>query len=152
MLEDLLTIKRRREDDAAAAVGEARRTVERQREACKTRRTALDEYNVWQEAEKLRLYEEVYRKSVTRAKLEGYRERTGLLRQRQLRLEEELDKAERDLQAAEAELQEARRKRLDAHTQVMKFEEYQAVLEAEQKREAERREEAEAEDIAPLRS
>ena len=110
MLEDLLTIKRRREDDAAAVVGEARRAVERQREACKTRRTALDEYNVWQEAEKLRLYEEVYRKSVTRAKLEGYRERTGLLRQRQLRLEEELDKAERDLQAAEAELQEAKRK------------------------------------------
>lgn len=152
MLEDLLTIKRRREDDAAAVVGEARRTVERQRGACKTRRTALDEYNVWQEAEKLRLYEEVYRKSVTRAKLEGYRERTGLLRQRQLRLEEELEHAERDLQAAEAELQEARRKRLDAHKQVVKLEEYQAVLEAEQKREAERKEEVEAEDIVPLRS
>lgn len=150
MLEDLLIIKRRREDDAAAVVGEARRTAERQREACKTRRTALDEYNIWQEAEKLRLYEEVYRKSVTRAKLEGYRERIGLLRQRQLRLEEELDKAERDLQAAEAELQEARRKRLDAHRQVVKFEEYQAVLEAEQKREAERKEEAEAEDIVSL--
>ena len=89
--------------------------------------------------------------SVTRAKLEGYRERIGLLRQRQLRLEEELEKAERDLQAAEAELQEARRKRLDAHRQVVKFEEYQAVLEAEQKREAERKEEAEAEDIVPLR-
>ena len=152
MLEDLLTIKRRREDDAAAVVGEARRTVDRQRAACKAGQTALDEYNVWQEAEKVRLYEEVYRKSVTRAKLEGYRERIGLLRQRQLRLEEELDKAERDLQAAEAELQEARRKRLDAHRQVVKFEEYQAVLEAEQKREAERKEEAEAEDIAPLRS
>ena len=152
MLEDLLTIKRRREDDAAALVGEARRAVDRQRAACEAGRTALDEYNVWQEAEKLRLYEEVYRKSVTRAKLEGYRERTGLLRQRQLQLEEELENAERDLQAAEAELQEARRKRLDAHRQVVKFEEYQAVLEAEQKRETERKEEAEAEDIVPRRS
>ena len=152
MLEDLLTIKRRREDDAAAVVGEAQRTVDQRRAACKAGRATLDEYNVWQEAEKLRLYEEVYRKSVTRAKLEGYRERTGLLRQRQLQLEEELDKAERDLQVAEAELQEARRKRLDAHRQVVKFEEYQAVLEAERKREAERKEEAEAEDIVPLRS
>lgn len=151
MLEDLLTIKRRREDDAAAVVGEAQRTVDRQRAACKTRQTELDEYNVWQDAEKARLYEEVHRKSVTRAKLEGYRERIGLLRQRQLGLEEELEKAERDLQAAEAELQEARRKRLEAHRQVVKFEEYQAVLEAEQKREAERKEEAEAEDIVPLR-
>ena len=152
MLEDLLTIKRRREDDAAAVVGEAQRTVDRQRAACRAKRTSLDEYNVWQEAEKVRLYEEVYRKNVTRAKLEGYRERTGLLRQRQLRLEEELEKAERDLQVAEAELEDARRKRLDAHRQVVKFEEYQAVLAAERKREAERKEEVETEDIAPFRS
>ena len=151
MLEDLLTIKRRREDDAAAAVGEAQRTVDRQQAACQARQTALDEYNVWQEAEKARLYAEVYRKSVTRAKLEGYREQTGLLRQRQLQLEEELERAERELEAAKVELQEARRKRLDAHKQVVKFEEYQAVLEAERKREAERKEEVEAEDIVPLR-
>lgn len=149
MLEDLLTIKRRREGDAAAVVREARRTVDRQRAVCRASRTALDEFNVWQEAERLRLYEEVYRKRVTRAKLEGYRERTGLLRQRQLRLEEDIENAERDLQVAEAELQEARRKRLDAHRQVVKFEEYQTVLEAERKREAERKEEAE--DIAPRR-
>ena len=152
MLDDLLTIKRRREDDAAAVVGDAQRTVERQRVACRATRTALDEYNVWQGAEKVRLYEEVYRKCITRAMLEAYRERIGLLRQRQLRLEEELETAERDLQVAEAELQVARQKRLDAHRQVVKFEEYQAVLAAEQKREAERKEEAEADDVAPLRS
>lgn len=152
MLEDLLTIKRRREDDAAAAVGEAQRTVDRRRAACRAGRSALDEYNAWQEAEKVRLYEEVYRKGVTRAKLEGYRERIGLLRQRQLQLEEELDKAERDLQTAEAELREARHRRLDAHRKVVKLEEYQAALEAEQKREAERREEVEAEDVVPFRS
>ena len=34
----------------------------------------------------------------------------------------------------------------------MKLEEYQAALEAEQKREAERREEVEAEDVVPFRS
>ena len=152
MLEDLLTIKRRREDDAAALVGDAQRTVERQRAACRARRTALDEYKVWQEAEKVRFYEEVYRKCITRTTLEAYRERIGLLRQRQLRLEEELESAERDLKVAEAELQVARRKRLDAHRQVVKFEEYQAVLETEKKREAERKEEAEVDDVTPLRS
>ena len=152
MLEDLLTIKRRREDDAAAVVGEAQRTVDQQQAACQARRVALDEYDVWQEAEKARLYEEVHRKSVTRSKLEGYREQTGLLRQRQLQLQEELEKAEHDLRAAKAKLQEARQKRLDAHKQVVKFEEYQAVLEAEQERAAQRKEEAEAEDAAPLRS
>ena len=152
MLEDLLAVKRRREDAAAALVGEAQRTVDQRRAACEAKRTALEEYSVWQEAERRRLYEEVYRKSVTRAQLEGYRERIGLLTQRRLGMEEELEKAERDLQVAETELQEARRKRLDAHLQVVKFEEYQAELEAEQEREAERKEETEAEDIASLRS
>ena len=152
MLEDLLIIKRRREDDAAAVVGEARRNVDQRQADCQARRAALDEYSDWQEAEKARLYEEVYRKSITRAKLESYREQIGLLRQRQLQLEEELGKAERELRAAEVELEEARRKRLDAHKQVVKFEEYQAVLEEEQRREAERREEAEVEDIVPLRN
>ena len=104
MLEDLLTIRRRREDDAAAVAGEARRTVAERRAACEARRAALDKYNARQEEEKARLYEEVHHKSVTRAKLEGYRERIGLLRQRQLQLEEEREKADGDLRAAEAEL------------------------------------------------
>ena len=151
MLGELLTIKRRREDDAAAAVGEARRTVAARQAAREAGQAAIDEYNVWQEREESRLFEEVHRKSVTRAKLEDYRERIGLLRQRQLQLEEELEKAVRELATAEAELEEARRKRLDAHKQVVKFEEFESVLEAERKRAAERREENEAEDIAPLR-
>ena len=152
MLEDLLTIKRRREDDATALVGEAQRTVDQRQAACKAKRTALEEYSVWQEAERRRLYEEVYRKSVTRAQLEGYREQTGLLTQRRLGMEEELEKAERDLQVAETELQEARHKRLDAHRRVVKFEEYRAELESEREREAERKQEVEAEDLASLRS
>lgn len=152
MLEELLTIKRRREDDAATAVGEARRIVAARQAAREAGLAALDEYSVWQEKEKTRLFEEVHRKSVTRAKLEGYREQIGLIRQRQLELEEELEKAGRELATAEAELEEARRKRLDAHRQVVMFEEYQAVLEAEREREAERKEEGEAEDIAALRS
>ena len=152
MLEDLLTIKRRREDNASAAVGEAQRTVAARQAALEAGKAALDEYNVWQESEKSRLFEEVHGKSVTRAKLEDYREQIGLIRQRQLELEEELEKAGRELATAEAELEEARRKRLDAHRQVAKFEEYQAVLQAEREREAERKEETEAEDIAALRS
>ena len=152
MLEDLLTIKRRREDDASTAVGEAQRTLTARQADRETSQAALDEHNVWQESEKSRLFEEVHRKSVTRAKLEGYREQIGLIRQRQLELEEELEKAGRELATAEAELEEARRKRLDAHRQVAKFEEYQAVLEAEHEREAQHKEEAEAEDIAALRS
>ena len=151
MLDDLLTIKRRREEDAAAAVVEAQRIVGERHADRQARKAALYEYVVWQEDEKERLYAQVYRKSVSRAKLEGYREQIGMLRQRHLQMEEDLEKAECELRAAEAELEKARRKRLEAYRQVVKFEEYQSVLEAEKKRAAERREETEAEDIATPR-
>ncbi len=151
MLQDLLTVKRRREDDAIAAVREATRTLERRRAERQAKEQELLEYNVWQETEKVRLYEQVHGKAVSRSKLEDYRERIGLLRQRQLQLEEEIAAAEREVTVAEGDLQQARQRRVDAHREVVKFEEYQAVLDEEQRLAAERKEEAETEDIVASR-
>ena len=151
MLDEILTIKRRREDDATAAVGEAKRTLERRQAARQAKNAELREYEVWQEAEKVRLFEDVQNKGVTRSELERYREQVGLLRQRQLQLEEELAGAEADVVAAESDLQKAREARLGAHREVLKYEEYQGILEQERLREAERREETETEDVITSR-
>ena len=151
MLDEILTIKRRREDDATTAVGEAKRTLERRQAACRAKSTELQEYNVWQEAERVRLFEDLENKGVTRIELESYRERIGLLRQRQLQLEEELAEAEQQAAAAQDDLEKARDVRLAAHREVLKFEEYQDVLEQDRLREAEHREETETEDIVTSR-
>ncbi len=147
MLDDLLSIKRRREDQATAAVAEAIRVLDAARDACRAKGNELQEYGVWQESEKERLFEEMRAKSVSRADLEEYREQLGLLRQRHLQLQEELADAERDVVAAEGKLDEARHKRLEAHREVVKFEEFKRVRSEEQLVEAERREEGETEDI-----
>ena len=152
MLADLLKIKRRREDDAVAAVAEAQRSLERLQSARDAKARELDEYRLWQEEEKVRLYERVHNRIVSRGKLEDYREQVGLLRQGSLQLEEELTRAEADLAAGAETLRQAHQRRLDAHKEVVKLEEYQRTLDEEQARAAERKEEAEAEDIVFRRS
>ena len=147
MLDDLLSIKRRREDRATAAVAEAIRALDAARAACRAKENELKDYGVWQDSEKVRLFEEVREKSVSRADLEEYREQIGLLRQRHLQLQEELAAAQRDVETAESKLDEARHKRLEAQREVVKFEEFKRVRSEAELAEAERREEAETEDI-----
>ena len=151
MLEEIIAVKRRREDQAAAAAGKARQTLERCEAECEAKIRELTDYQAWQEAERVRLFEEVRNTGVTRAELERYREQVGLLRQRQMQLEEELARAQREAETAKSDLEKAREARLAAHREVLKFEEYQGVLEKDRLREAERREEAETEDIVARR-
>lgn len=152
MLADLLKIKRRREDDAVAAVAEAQRSLERLLSAREAKACELDEYRHWQEAEKVRLYERVHNRNVRRNKLEEYREQVGLLRQRCLQLEEELARADQDVAAGKEALRQAHQRRLDAHREVVKLEEYQRTLDEEHARAVERKEETEAEDVVTGRS
>ena len=151
MLDDLLKIKRRREDDAVSAVAEARRALERQQEAARAKAQELKDYEAWQVTEKERLYDTLHNKNVTRDKLEKYREQIGLLRTRQLQLEEELLQARQEVTKAEQAVEHARQRRMDAHREVVKFEEYQRMLAEEQAREAQRKEDEETEDIVSSR-
>ena len=147
MLDDLLRIKRRREDDAVAAVGEARAAFERRREACRAKERELEEYRTWQVAEKERLYAKLHHRNVTKDTLEKYREQLGIIRQRELQIEEERTQAEREAADAEGALEQAQQKRIEAHREVVKFEEYQQTLEAERLRDAQRKEDQETEDV-----
>lgn len=147
MLDDLLRIKRRREDDAIAAVAEARAALERRREACREKQRELEEYRAWQVAEKERLYAKVHHRNVTKDTLEKYREQLGMIRQRELQIEEERTQAEREAADAQAALEQAQQRRIEAHREVVKFEEYQQTLEAERLRDAQRKEDEETEDV-----
>ena len=147
MLDDLLRIKRRREDDAVAAVAEARAALERRREACRAKERELEEYRTWQVAEKERLYAKVHHRNVTKDILEKYREQLGMIRQRELQIEEERTQAEREAADAQGALEQAQQKRIEAHREVVKFEEYQQTLEAERLRDAQRKEDEETEDV-----
>lgn len=147
MLDDLLTVKRRREDRAMAAVAEAKRSLERQQQLLETKSRELADYQAWRKEEAERLFEAVRHQQVARNRLERYRQDVALLQQRELQLQKELAAQERTVEAAEADLSRARAQRQEAHKEVVKFEEYQKQTSEEQALEAVRKEEAELEDI-----
>ncbi|MCZ0944083.1 MAG: YscO family type III secretion system apparatus protein [Gammaproteobacteria bacterium] len=147
MLEELLTVKRRREDDAIAALAQARRALEQQQSLLEAKRRELEEYKAWRREEAERLFEAVRKQEVSRAKLERYRQEVALLQQREAQLGEELIAAERDVEAAKSNVAQAERQRMDAHKAVVKFEEYQKQVFEDEATEASRREEAELEDV-----
>ena len=152
MLDELLRIKRRREDSAAAALAEAKDAAERAEAAREAKQRDLADYARWQAAEKERLYAKLHGRNVTRDVLAKYREAVGALRQRHLQLEEELAEAVQAANRAAASLVEARQRRLEANREVTKFEDYGQKLAVEEQRAAQAREDEEAEDAVLGRS
>lgn len=152
MLDELLRIKRRREDSAAAALAEAKDAAERAEAVRAAKERDLVDYARWQAAEKERLYAELHGRNVTRDALGKYREAVGALRRRHLQLEDELGAAVEAASAAAACLAEARQRRLVANREVTKFEDYGEALAAEEQRAAQAREDEEAEDAMSGRS
>ncbi len=148
MLNDLLKIKRLREEDAIAALAKAQAFLERQIVTRDKKCREEDEYKVWRLSEEDRLYDEIYGKNVALKTLEELREQIGLLRQKELQLHEAYLQAEKDVAAAQSALEEAQRRRLETYKEMTKYEEYNQIIVDEEKRETERKEEIELEDFA----
>ena len=147
MLDDLLKIKRLREDDAISVQAQAQAFLEEQIEARDGKQREEADYKVWRVGEEDRLYNEIYGKNVGLDDLEKLREQIGLLRQRELALHEEWLQAEDGVKQARSALEEAQRLRMKAHKEVAKYEEYNQIIVKKEKREAELREEVELEDF-----
>ena len=147
MLDRLLTIKRQREGDAVARLGEMQREYDRRRADRGAKERKLTDYGAWRQQEESQLYKAVHRQKLSRSALEGYRQRIGVMRSRELQLEDELASARHALEAADAELVKARRKRIDARREVVRFEEYLGHLTQMEKLGRERGEETETEEV-----
>lgn len=147
MLDELLKIKYLREDDAIKELAGAQKALEDKTTALAAKQRELSEYKTWRVSEENRLYEEIHKKHVVRDKVEELREQIGLLRQKDLLLEQEIAEAQQAVTEAEAALAAAEQKRLDAHKEVVKYEEYNQLVLEEERQELERREEVEMEDF-----
>ena len=148
MFDELLRIKRRREDNAVAAVAEAKRAAESAAAAKREQERKLEDFDSWAAAERGRLDDKILGRAVTRSALDRYREDIGVLRERRLRLEEALAAAEAAAKDARAAVEVARQRRIEANREVVKFEEYGKALAAEERRAEQIREDTEAEEVA----
>ncbi len=147
MLDDLLKIKRLREDDAISALVKAQSFLGEQIEARDAKQREEADYKVWRVDEENRLYDEICGKNVALSDLEKLREQIGLLRQRELALHAEFLQMQESVKQARSALEEAKRRRVQAHKEVTKYEEYNQIIVEREKREAEAKEEAELEDF-----
>ena len=147
MLADLLNIKRLHEDDAVAALAEARASLDQKTTAHQLKQREQADYETWRIAEEERLYQRIQGKNITLSKLEVMREKIASLRSKDLQLQEEVVQAAQDVECARKALAEAAQRRIEAHKDVVKYEEYQQILLDAEQHERERQEEVESEDL-----
>ena len=147
ILDELLRVKRIREDEAIKVMKEKQLQLEQCRKLVETKNLEHDEYVVWRKEEEKRLYQEVLNKDVHAYNLNTMRDQITSFKDKQQQLKEEIAKAEAAVDEATEHLAEARQARMDAYKTVQKYEEYKDIIETIENREAERREELEAEEF-----
>ena len=148
ILDELLHVKRIREDEAIKIMKEKQLQLEQCQRLLETKNLEHDEYVVWRKEEEKRLYKEVLNKDVHAYNLNTMRDQITSFKDKQQQLREEIDKAEAAVAEATEHLAEARQARMEAYKTVQKYEEYKDIIETIENREAERREELEAEEFS----
>ncbi|MGI9228487.1 MAG: type III secretion system stalk subunit SctO [Gammaproteobacteria bacterium] len=147
MLDELLKIKRLREDDAISKLVKAEALLEQRKKEKQAKEQELIDYREWRIKREEELYQEVEGKQLEVGKLVGIREHIASLRAKELAIEEELSKAKKAQQEAEQGVEDAKQVRLAAYREVTKYEEYIEKLKREEELEQERYEEKETEDL-----
>lgn len=147
MLEQLLKIRRQRENDAKARLITAQAELHRETLAYQSKDRELNEFGAWCKEEKTRLYRTVHQQKLTSRKLGEYQQQLARLRSRELRLEDDLANAKLAVDKAQRKLEERRGRHVDTHRDLLKLEAYRDQVAELDQRKAECREENEMDDI-----
>ena len=147
MLEEILKIKKLREDDATAALAEARRNLEECVRVRDEAQAAADAFRARRPQLEDALFDEIKNQLVAMKGLDEVRDQVSALRAREFKLYEEVERRDQEVSRAEQRVSDAERQRLLAHRDVQKYEELQARQAALEAAEAERIQEAEVEDL-----
>ena len=147
LLDELLRVKRIREDEAIKVMKEKQLELEQCQKALEAKIIKHREYVAWRKTEEQRLYAEVMNKTVRAYNLNTMRDQITSFLEKQQQLKEQIEQAEATVAEATKHLAEARLARMDAYKTVQKYEEYKSILRTIEDRELERREELEAEEF-----
>lgn len=146
-LNDLLHVKRIREDEAIKAMKERQLKLEQCRKIVDAKIVEHDDYAEWRKGEEKRLYREILNKAVHAYNLNIMRDQITSFQEKQQQLKEEIEKARTAVNEATKHLAEARQTRMEAYRTVKKYEEYRNIMQTLEDRKEERREELEAEEF-----
>ena len=147
MLDKLLSVKRLREDEAEKKWIKAKENLKEKIAERAAKKQEYETYKTWRKKKEKHLYEEIIGQDIARKKLDATREQIGLLRQKQVALQQEwidlgvvVEEARKAVEVSKDDYTKATKK-------VLKYEELDSIVQEEQNSENERKQEVESEDL-----
>ena len=147
MLHELLKVKQIREKSARDEVQKRKYRLEESHRAVERTKEEFLEYVQWRGKEEQRLYDNIINTEVKQTDLDQLKQNIGLLREKDVLLEQAIAEARKKVVDAEAALEEAREEHAKAIQAVQKFEEFTAALDEDAAKEAARLEDLEMEEF-----
>jgi hypothetical protein len=148
-LQDLLRLRKLREDDASNAVTRARKAVRDAEDALEAQKKALEDYRIYRVKEEDRLYEQIILKQIHLTDLDDVKQAIGWLRERELMEIKKVADAESVVQKANEAVVDAQKVYQQAVRDTQKIEEHKALAMAEWQKEQERNADLELEEFTP---
>ena len=147
ILQDLVDIRKMRENRAAQEAARARSFQDQASEAVTNAKRQLEEFRIWRTEEKDRLYNTIINQIVHMRDLDRLKEALAELDEREAMFMKRIADAERQLEEAVAVLDKARAAFREATRNVEKLDEHRETWETEAAREAERAADLEMEEF-----
>ena len=146
-LATLVTIRERREQDAALELSRREQVLANAEEALRRCQQALDSFRQWRPAEEDRRWNQFLAKPSQRKDLDVFRESLADLEREELLLEQKVDDAGKSVEAARSDRDEAARRHIELARQLEKLNEHRKEWTRESEREEQRSDEKVLEDF-----
>lgn len=146
-LEDLMRVRRFREDEAATAVTKQRAQVEAAKRAIKARRREMEEYTQWRIRREQELYDEIMRQPIRMKELDGVKVQVQAMKSKEAEHREAVLQAEKHKEEQDQLLVQRKHEWTEAVRQCEKLVEHKDMWQVETDKEAERQQETEMEDF-----
>jgi hypothetical protein len=146
-LATLVTIRERREQDAALELSRREQVLAKAEEALRRCQEALDSFRQWRPAEEDRRWKHFLAKASQRKDLDVFRESLADLEREELLLEQKVDDAGKSVEAARSDRDEAARRHIELARQLEKLNEHRKEWTRESEREEQRSDEKVLEDF-----
>jgi hypothetical protein len=151
-LEELLNVRRHREETAQVEVTRRRRHLESAEETVRRKEKELEEYIAWRTEREEQLYREIIDQQIQIRALDDLKLKISLLREKQVIYEDHVTEAKRNLQEAEATLTEAQDQYRTSVKESEKIDEHKELWAQEERKRCEAEAEKEMEDFRVRRA
>lgn len=149
-LQSLLDVRKYREQNAQNAVRQAESQYKECVNTCLNQQKKIEEYQAWKIEEEERKYTEILGSKLHIDDLENFKQYFALLKDKGLKLEEELYNLEKQKDTAKQAVEQKKEEFKLAKKNTAKIEAHHDIWKQAEKKEQERKEDLEAEEFKPL--